>query len=397
MKRIFNIIIKIYRKIITIYLLHNINIKTKIHSFNIIDNLNKSIDIFNDQNNEIKDKCNNLRENTLIKYKDLYKKYNLKFMIHVPNTFSMGGKSVFENWIEGLNYLGVECKAIPWNFYNNKFIDQFKPNLIITSDHHLYLNQLDWNYLKNYKKEHNCLFSLSASHEKEGNTLNQQRLEVAKENKVDFYFSFYNQDYISNNYGEWSDYGYDIISIPFSGNPLTYFFEELSVNKYDYTFLGSTNPEKAGRYYKFFSRIFRKYEGLIIGPGWNFNNDKLLDRRLHNKYYHSGNIALNLHIPSQIEHNTELNERTFSIASCATFQLIDNPKALSTFFPETNKVAYANNPKEYHDLFRYFINYPEKRTSYILYALKIIYKKNTIFHRMSNLIEYVININSNSI
>ena len=91
-------------------------------------------------------------------------------------------------------------------------------------------------------------------HEKEGNTLNQQRLEVAKVNKVDFYFSFHNQDYISKNYGEWSDYGYDIISIPFSGNPLTYFFQELSVNKYDYTFLGSTNPEKAGRYYKYFSR-----------------------------------------------------------------------------------------------------------------------------------------------
>ena len=388
MIKVLNILNKILCKFYILYLNRIINKETKFNSIRASDTLSHLKFEVDDQQNIISELSRNLRQNTLSTYKDRFKDIHLKIMIHTPDEFSMGGQSVFENWVEGLNYMGVKTISLPWNQPQNNVIKFFKPDLILTSDHPKYLNQIDWDFIKYFRMEHECLFVLTASHEEDGNTPNRIRLEEAKKHDVDFFVSFQNEQHLSNNYHEWKDFGYNILSIPFSGNPITYYYPGTLNQKYDFSFLGSTNPDKAYRYFKYFSRILQLYKGIIIGPGWKFNKETTLKKNLHSNFYHSANIALNLHIPSQIDNNTELNERTYSIACCGVFQLIDNPKSLLSLFEDPNKIASASSPKEYIELFEYFLNNPQKKTSYILYALEQVYSKHTIFHRMSTFIEY---------
>ena len=302
----------------------------------------------------------------------------------------MGGQSVFQNWSDGLTFQGVKTEYIPWNRPFNSIIDRFRPDAIITSDHSLYLDQFDWDYIKSFREKHKLLLIFTASHEKEGNSSNQLRLENAKLKNVDFFISFQNEDFIRTNYSDWEEYGYNILSVPFSGNPLIYQYTEIE-NYYDFSFLGSSNPEKVFRYYKYFSKIFQKYNGIIFGPGWNFSNHKILDRKYHKYFYNMASIGLNLHIPSQILNNSEINERTYSLACNGTFQIIDNPKALKYLFPEVDNVVTSDSPKEYTDKFEYYLNNPGEKTSYTLYALEQIYNQNTIFHRMDKFVNYLLN------
>lgn len=390
MKFIFLIGLKFIHKILFILVYLRINNKNKNNSIEIVNILkfNKYKTI--EQNSIIKDKSEKLRKQTFLKFKNQFSQYDIKILIHIPNEFSMGGQSVFQNWSDGLTFQGIKTKYIPWNRPFNSIIDRFKPDVIITSDHSLYLNQFDWDYIKSYREKHKLILILTASHEKEGNSSNQLRLENAKLKNVDFFISFQNEDFIRTNYSDWENYGYDILSVPFSGNPLIYQYTEIE-NYYDFSFLGSSNPEKVYRYYKYFSKIFHNYNGIIFGPGWNLSKYKILDRKYHKYFYNLASIGLNLHIPSQISNNSEINERTYSIACNGTFQIIDNPKALKLLFPEVDKVVTSGSSKEYIDKFEYYLNNPSERIPYTLYGLEQIYNQNTIFHRMDKFVNYLIN------
>jgi len=389
-KFIFLIGLKFIHKILFILVYLRINNKNKNNSIEIVNILkfNKYKTI--EQNSIIKDKSEKLRKQTFLKFKNQFSQYDIKILIHIPNEFSMGGQSVFQNWSDGLTFQGIKTKYIPWNRPFNSIIDRFKPDVIITSDHSLYLNQFDWDYIKSYREKHKLILILTASHEKEGNSSNQLRLENAKLKNVDFFISFQNEDFIRTNYSDWENYGYDILSVPFSGNPLIYQYTEIE-NYYDFSFLGSSNPEKVYRYYKYFSKIFHNYNGIIFGPGWNLSKYKILDRKYHKYFYNLASIGLNLHIPSQISNNSEINERTYSIACNGTFQIIDNPKALKLLFPEVDKVVTSGSSKEYIDKFEYYLNNPSERIPYTLYGLEQIYNQNTIFHRMDKFVNYLIN------
>ena len=114
----------------------------------------------------------------------------------------MGGQSVFQNWSDGLTFQGVKTEYIPWNRPFNSIIDRFRPDVIITSDHSLYLDQFDWDYIKSFREKHKLLLIFTASHEKEGNSSNQLRIENAKLKNVDFFISFQNEDFIRTNYSD---------------------------------------------------------------------------------------------------------------------------------------------------------------------------------------------------
>ena len=390
MKHIYLIGLKFIHKLLFILVYLRINNNNKKNSVEIINILKFKKYKEKEENSIIKDISEKLRKQTFLKFKNQFSQHNIKILIHIPNEFSMGGQSVFQNWSDGLKFQGVKTEYIPWNRQFNSIIDRFKPDVIITSDHSLYLDQFDWDYIKSFREKHKLLLIFTASHEKEGNSSNQLRLENAKLKNVDFFISFQNEDFIRTNYSDWEKYGYDILSVPFSGNPLIYQYTEIE-NYYDFSFLGSSNPEKVFRYYKYFSKIFQKYNGIIFGPGWNLTNYKILDRKYHKYFYNMASIGLNLHIPSQISNNSEINERTYSLACNGTFQIIDNPKAINILFPEVNKVVTSDSPKEYIDKFEYYLNNPSERIPYTLYSLEQIYNQNTIFHRMDKFVNYLLN------
>jgi len=332
-----------------------------------------------------------LRQNTLDHYHNLYKHLDIRILIHVPSYLSMGGLSLFENWIDGLKFMGVEASALPWNGDALQTIEKFKPHLFLTSDHYTYLDQIDWKKLKEVRKKNPFLLVFTASLKEDGNTPNHQRLDNAKKQGVDFFVSYRDETYIHSRFQEWSEFNYEIISIPFSANPLIYYYIPGIPKTADYCFLGSSNPDKVTRYYQYFQKILKVHSGYIIGPGWGLHQIVTLQRHLHRLFYQSAWIGINLHLTEQVNSYNEINERTYSLACCGVFQLVDSPKALPFVFSKADSIVSAENHKEYYEKFLYYLNYPTERNAYIQKGLEMVYDGHTIFHRMEKLILYIKN------
>jgi len=324
-----------------------------------------------------------LRQETLDSYRDRYaSRTDLRVLIHVPPAaISMGGNSLFLNWVDGLRHMGICCAPVETGKDAVALIESFRPTVFFTSDHHSYLQWIDWTRLRAFRNRHRMALVLTASIEGDGKTSVPARLQHARARDVDFFVSFREPDYIAEHLTAWKSEGFEILSIPFSANPMGQFHVPFEPKPLDYVFLASINPEKAPRYWAYFSKLLPRYRGVINGPGWG--QDALtLSRGYHSYLYALGAIGINLHIPVSIELNTEINERTFILACCGIFQLCDAPKVLRRFFPET-AVASAATPAEYAEKFSYYVRNPGARIPFQIEALKSVYAGQTIFHRMT--------------
>jgi len=328
-----------------------------------------------------------LRRESLDAYRDKYaKRPDLRVLIHLPPAAaSMGGNSLFSNWLDGLRYMGVPCEPVETGQTTNNHIERFKPTVFFTSDHVSYLRWIDWPRLRAYRERRPMALVLTASAEHDGNTPARPRLKLARERGVDFFVSFREAEYITEHLSDWTREGFDVLSIPFSANPTGQFHVPFEPKPLDYVFLASINPEKAPRYWAYFSGLLPKYRGVINGPGWG-QDGLMLARPYHPYMYALGAVGINLHVPISLNLLTEINERTFILACCGAFQLCDAPQVLRRFFPET-AVPSATSPAEYSEKFAYYLKQPDARMPFQLESLKAVYAGHTIFHRMTIFLE----------
>jgi len=331
-----------------------------------------------------------LRQETLGLYKNRYEKYpNLRVLIHVPPArVSMGGNSLFQNWVEGLKHMGVHCAMIENGTSVNDTIERFKPTVLFTSDNHSYSRWIDWARLQTFRSRYPMTVAMTAAVEFDGVESILTRLKIARERDIDFFVSFREPEYNAEYLKDWIREGFDVLSIPFSANPVSQFHVPFDPKPLDYVFLASINSEKALRYWKYYVNLLPKYRGIINGPGWR-QDELILDRKYHSFLYALGSIGINLHIPVSIDLPTEINERTFILACTGTFQLCDAPMVLRRFFPET-AVPSASTPAEYAEQFKYYLENPEKRVSCQLESLRSVYNGHTIFHRMIKFLDRVL-------
>lgn len=328
-----------------------------------------------------------LRREALEAHRNRYADHpNLRVLIHVPPAAtSMGGNSLFSNWLDGLRHMGVACEAVETGKATNEAIERFKPSVFFSSDHPSYLRWIDWAGLQRFRERNPLALVLTASAAHDGNTPAAPRLALARQREVDFFVSFREPEYIAEHLLDWRRAGYDVISVPFSANPIWQFHVPFDPKPLDYVFLASINPEKAPRYWTYYSRLLTKYRGVINGPGWR-QDGLMLPRPDQSYLYALGAVGINLHIPISLNLYTEVNERTFILACNGAFQLCDEPQVLRRFFPES-AVPSAANPAEYAEKFAYYVKNPEARVSFQLESLRTVYAGHTIFHRMSRFVE----------
>jgi hypothetical protein len=346
--------------------------------------------------NEIYSISEDLRIKSLNDFVNKYGEDNIKILIQseTPDK-GIGADSIFSNWVSALNYMGVNAKIV----YNDQNVTaeilRFEPTLFFTSDHYTYLDRIDWCQIKKYRDRNNMLIALTASAAHDGNSVNKTRIANAIERNVDFFISFRTEEYINTYLWEWKSAGFNVLSIPFGANPLVHYCLNNNFKPLDFIFFGSTNPIKSKNYIDYLLPILLKYKGFVNGPGWK-SNMLNVKRDFHSVYYSFAKIGLNLHIPISLEINSEINERSFILASSGVFQIMDNPKALNNFF--TNEaIVVCENPKEFYNSFKYFLANPRARIPFQINSLKQVYEKNTIFHRMTTLLDFLKNHKNNEI
>jgi hypothetical protein len=329
----------------------------------------------------------NLRGSALNHFKDKYTGISeLRVLIHIPpKLVSPGGHSAFLNMLDSLSYLGIKCRALSSGSSIDSLLEDFKPTILLTSDSEDCINQLDWDAIKQYRVVNEMKIGLTASIEAYGNTSLLQRLDRAKSNDINFYYSFRAQEYLHSraDYKPFYDYGYDIFTVEFGANPIQYYPVGGIPRDIPYIFLASSNADKQLRYKQWLTPILQNQFGFLDGPGWGFESCAHID--VHKYLYARSKIGINLHIDDSIDWASEINERTYILAACGVPQLIDNPKLLFSRF-SADSIFSAESPKHYKDLFGYILENPLEAHKKSLVALNEVYSRHTTFHRAEGFI-----------
>lgn len=316
------------------------------------------------------------------KYANSIIKLRILIVCPLPEV-SPGAFSLYSNLCEALRFIGIETKLVLVNQNIQNKITDFKPNILLSDDFKSIFNAINIDFINQYRTKNKLIWGITAYIEAYGyNTPLAKRVEEAKNNGINFYYTFRSQSYCKSRkeYAPIFENNFDLISVEFGANPLKYYPVE-SKKLFDFIFIGSTNRDKWARYIQFFKVIFSQFpNGVLYGPGWQFCKDFKFDQDLELKAYSASKIGINLHIENQIEWASELNERTYQLALCKIPQLIDNPKILNDIFPN-DCFFVAKNEMEYKDLLEYMLQNPfeckMKAQNAYLHTLKY----HTNFHR----------------
>ncbi len=145
----------------------------------------------------------------------------------------------------------------------------------------------------------------------------------------------------------------------------------------------------------------------IWGSEWNLQTE--VGERVQNKnervstedtvkIYNAGKINLNLH--SSICHsgvNPEgdfVNPRTFEIAACGGFQLVDERSNLAEMFRIGEEIAVFSSIEELKEKINYYLNHEDERKELIAKGRARVLAEHTMAHRMR---EMLIHIFSNQV
>ncbi|WP_242221196.1 glycosyltransferase [Bacillus cereus group sp. BfR-BA-01380] len=152
-----------------------------------------------------------------------------------------------------------------------------------------------------------------------------------------------------------------------------------------------------------------KYQITLIGKGWYNrlqkrwrNNSRVMIKDIWIEpqkvtyYYNGASIVLNPHRTHNFWHNQNtrgvmsesMNNRTFDVAACGAFQLIEEKPDLRSFFTEEEMISYL----DYEDCLRkviIYMNNKEMRERIAQKARKIVIEQHTFRHRIKEMIEII--------
>lgn len=295
-----------------------------------------------------------------------------------PPAYSPAGYSLFTNLAESLEFIGIPTQILGWDSDTRAVLDQFRPTVLLSSDHSGYLQRINWGDIQSYKRKAQLCVGLTASLQEYENTPLAERLEWAQKHGVDFYYSFRDEGYVTTRteYQPFFEAGYKMVYLPFGANILHYYPVAGFDRDLDYAIMATRKSEHAS----FMAGIARKYWGFIDGPGWRHTQAFHFNRDRDRYVYARTKVGLNVHLPEQLQWACEVNERTYQLAACGVPQLVDHPLLIDKIFSQ-DALYVADTPVQYLQMFQEIMHKPERAVERALKAQKEAFTRHTTFHR----------------
>ena len=173
--------------------------------------------------------------------------------------------------------------------------------------------------------------------------------------------------------------------------------EEMTSYGVDVSFMGAAYHNRVQSFPRLMNLDFK-----IWGTEWNLetplgrlvqNNNKRLSSEEIVKIYNAAKINLNLH--SSTYHygihpdGDFVNPRTFEIAACQGFQLVDSRKDLSRMFKVGEEIIAFDTLDQMQDQINYYLSRPEERNAITLKSYQRVVEEHTMEHRMQELLLHV--------
>jgi spore maturation protein CgeB len=114
-------------------------------------------------------------------------------------------------------------------------------------------------------------------------------------------------------------------------------------------------------------------------------------------YYNGAKIVLNTHRPFNLKNNQNrlgivgksINNRTFDVAACASFQLIEFKDDLKDHFIENEEIVAFNQFDDLVEKVGYYIESENERKQIARKAKERVLKEHTFQHRIEKMIQVI--------
>lgn len=132
---------------------------------------------------------------------------------------------------------------------------------------------------------------------------------------------------------------------------------------------------------------FRTNQNLVIHEGW-------VEPSVVASFYNGAKIVLNTHRPFNLRQNQNkmgiigksINNRTFDVAACGSFQLIEFKEDLPTHFLDDDEIVSFSNNQELVQKLDYYMKYEEERQRIADNARKRVLKEHTFENRLEKML-----------
>ncbi|WP_150271194.1 CgeB family protein [Paenibacillus tepidiphilus] len=153
------------------------------------------------------------------------------------------------------------------------------------------------------------------------------------------------------------------------------------------------------------------YQLRIVGKGWGKQHNEWSmkeSRPVHwvnawvqpetvMKYYNGSQIVLNIHRPSDEKYNKNrmgivakgINNRTFDVASCGAFQLVDTREALAQHFEEGEEIVSFIDKQDLLEKVHYYMAHAEERKHMASLARRRVLSSHTFQYRIECLMKQI--------
>lgn len=137
-------------------------------------------------------------------------------------------------------------------------------------------------------------------------------------------------------------------------------------------------------------RSYRKYSNLNIDEGW-------VEPQIAADYYNGAKIVLNSHRPSNLRQNKNklgitgksINNRTFDVAACSAFQLIEFREDLPKHFIENKEIIAFRNMQELIEKVHYYMKADKERDAIANKARSRVLQEHTFQHRIEQMLSLI--------
>jgi spore maturation protein CgeB len=147
--------------------------------------------------------------------------------------------------------------------------------------------------------------------------------------------------------------------------------------------------EKAGWLWEKFLTRMDVYQGSVI--------DRMIPPEEAAKYYNGARINLNIHRTSadqRFEREAHLgieasgvNGRTFEIAGCSAFQIVDASRNVGDFFEVGKEITIYKNENDLVEKIKYFLSHEKERLKIAASAYQKVIDNHTYQHRLQQIID----------
>ena len=307
-----------------------------------------------------------------------------RVLLHLPPPeVALAWSSNVRNILDGLRYLGIEADVLAWDSSIEESLERFHPNILMTIWHRDYLERIDWELIRRYRKRSPLLIGVNAPEEElYGSEIVDDLLRWSSSTRVSFFFKDRPKTYVQGSYPRLWAAGYEVISLDYGANPLLYHPVQGVAVDLDYVFLGSLHRDKWSRYLSHFSPILSRHAGFLLGPGWPTGPQTTLPSETHRFIYARAAVGLNLHHGAQLSTPVDMNERTYNLAAAGVPQVVDSPMLMKERFSD-EAFFCANSAGEFQELFELALKDRREATRRASLAHEEVLKNHTMFHRLA--------------